>query len=98
VRVLRIKKANIDPKVREYFEQGNAETMRVSIPGEGFSVTTDDGTVLHERELRPHLRSWLKEQHDRAERKQDWSLIMEIMITALVAIELLMCVFCGRPK
>lgn len=34
------------------------------------------------------LLSWLTEEHDRAERKETWSLLMEIAIVILVAGEL----------
>src|SRR5437870_4013352 len=92
MRWFRIKKADIEPVFREWFEQRGAETMRAFVPMEGFTINTGDGSIQYERPIRPHLLLWLKEQYDRAERKETWSLTMEVAITVLVAAELFMSV------
>jgi hypothetical protein len=101
VKWLRIKRAEIDPEFREMFEARGLDTVRAYVAVPGFNMRRRDGTLVTEREMRPAMQMWLKEQYDRADRKETWSLAMEISITFLVAAELLMSViafFHGKPK
>jgi hypothetical protein len=98
MRWFRIRTADIDPFFREWFEQRGVDTIRAYITM-SYSITRPDGRLATEREIRPHLLDWLTEQYDRAERKETWSLTMEVAITVLVAVELiLMLAFRGAPK
>jgi hypothetical protein len=42
--------------------------------------------------VRDSLLPWLTEQYDRAERKETWSITMEVVITAFIAVELLISI------
>ena len=101
VKWFRIRKAVIEPEFRGLFEERGTETMRAYVAVPAFSFKRHDGTLITEREIRPALLPWLKEQYDRAERKETWSLTMEFSITILVAAELLMSIVAfvhGKPK
>jgi hypothetical protein len=93
VRWFRIQKADIDPEFRELFEQSGAETMRAYVPLPLWGIMKSDGVRLTDRQLRLPLLRWLKEQYDRAERKETWSLTMEFAITVFVATELFLSIF-----
>jgi hypothetical protein len=86
MRWFRIRKARIDQELRETFEQYGVPTMQT------MAATTNylehKGTQITVRELLPSLLPWLTEQYDRVERKETWSLTMEVAITLFVAIEL----------
>ena len=88
----RIKPAEIDPEFREMFEERGVDTIRAMVPLGAFTINKRDGTPATENTLRPPMLKWLKEQYDKAERKGNWSLAMEISITILVAAELCMSI------
>lgn len=88
MRWFRIRTAQIDPWFRQWFEQRGVDTMRayLTVP---FHIRRPDNTLLTEGDVRPPLMDWLTEQYDRVERKETWSLTMEVAITVFVAVELL---------
>lgn len=83
----RVRTANTKPEFRETFEQYGVPTMQALL------ATTNyfhhKGKDITAQDVRPELLPWLTEQYDRAERKETWSLAMEVAITAFVATELL---------
>jgi hypothetical protein len=83
----RIRKATIDPALRQTFEQHGVGTMQTLLAAAGStfvhqaSHTTADG-------VRYTLLAWLTEQYDRAERKETWNLTMEAAIVVLIVLEI----------
>src|SRR5713226_1351195 len=99
MRWFRIRKAKIDPELRETFEQYGIVSMQVTLSTTNYFLHKGQN-VLAESVL-DSLLPWLTEQYDRAERKETWSLTMEFSITILVAAELLMSIVAfvhGKPK
>jgi hypothetical protein len=91
---LRVRKASIPDREREAFERFGASIVSAILyggkGGEERRLTEPQQTVLYgEFQSREHAAQWLTEQYDRAERKETWSLIMEMAITVFVAFELL---------
>ena len=93
MRWVRVRKANIDLRHRQHFEELGVEVVRAYF-------TQPVGVVVYEDEkgkwpvgaLREPMQLWLREQYDSTERKDTWLMTMEIAITILVAAELLMSV------
>jgi hypothetical protein len=92
MRWFRIRKAQVSPEFRQYFEERGVETMRAYVAVPHYSITEPDGTVVTERQIRPQLTPWLTEQYDRAERKETWSITMEFMITIFVGFDLVLSI------
>jgi hypothetical protein len=87
----RIKRADIDPSFRAMFEEQGAETVRsflAALPGMVF--TRHEDTVVTVQQVRLPMQKWLKEQYDRAERRETWLITMEVAITVFVASELIL--------
>ena len=93
VRWFNVRNANIDENYRQRFEELGVEIVRAyfTLPS-GTLVWEDETGVRVVRDLRVPMQSWLREQHDRTERKDSWLMTMEIAITILVAAELVMSV------
>ncbi|HXP80514.1 MAG TPA: hypothetical protein VN976_11460 [Verrucomicrobiae bacterium] len=87
MRWFRIRKAEIDPGLRETFEQHGLGTMQSNLATGHFIVHKGENLMM--RNVTPDLLSWLTEQYDRAERKETWSLTMEVAITIFVLAELI---------
>jgi hypothetical protein len=87
MRWFRIRKAEIDPELRETFERHGVATMQAILATTNY-FHHKGGTLMAQNVL-PDLLPWLTEQYDRAERKETWSLTMEFAITVFVAAELL---------
>jgi hypothetical protein len=93
VRWFRIRKANISPRYREHFEELGVEIIRAYFTQPiGVAVWEDDGGRWTVQALREPMQFWLREQYDRAERKESWLVTMEVAITIFVAAELVMSV------
>lgn len=92
MRWFRVTRARIDPEIREIFEQRGADTLRAVLPLDNLTMSKPDGTLLNVYQLRGPMLLWLKEQYDRAERKETWLITMEVAITFFVAAEVLMSV------
>jgi hypothetical protein len=80
-----LRKANIDPELRETFERYGVVSMQITLSTtnyfwhKGKTVAADTAVA--------QLLPWLTEQYDRAERRETWSITMEAAITVLVAVE-----------
>lgn len=102
VRWLLVREAKIDPRYRQRFEELGAEIVRAYFTEPiGTIVWTDDQGVTTLREAHEPMQLWLREQFDRAERKETWLLTMEVAITIFVAAELVMSIldfYCRSSK
>jgi hypothetical protein len=90
----RIRKALLPNNERSLLERFSPTVISAILYG-GYSgpVTTEPMRSLYENsEFRTHAAEWLTEQYDREERKETWSITMEVAITLLVAVELLFSV------
>src|SRR6266576_2260700 len=87
MRWFRIRKAKIDPGLRVTFEQHGLITMQANLAVG--HVIIHGGRPINVTDITPALLSWLTEQYDRAERKETWSLMMEMAITVFVFAELI---------
>ena len=85
--------AKIDARFRARFEEYGADSMRAYLAAPGFTVQLKDGTIADKTEMREQLLIWLKEQYDRAERRETWLITMEVAITIFVGAELVMSIF-----
>ena len=87
-RWIRIRQANIDPELRETFEHYGLVTLQVLLSSpENF--IRHQGNIQRVQKMDKDLLPWLTEQYDRAERKETWSITMEVAITIFVGIEVL---------
>jgi hypothetical protein len=87
MRWFRIRTAEINQGLRETFERHGVGTMQSNLAVGHFVV--HDGKTTMIRDITPDLLLWLTEQYDRAERKETWSLTMEVAITVFVFAELI---------
>lgn len=92
MRWFHIRKADIDPELRETFERYGTLTMQTLLATNNTMYRHQGSLVTVERYLAPLL-SWLTEQYDRAEIKESWSLTMEAAITIFVVAEVLLSIF-----
>lgn len=90
MRWIRIREAKgIDPDLRAIFEQNGVTVMQQLL-------AAGRATILYKRQwtnpwdVRESLMPWLTEQYDRAERRETWSLTMEVAITVFVLAELVL--------
>ena len=102
MRWLHIRKADIDLYYRQHFEELGVEIVRAYFTQpNGVVVWKDEKGDWPVAAVKDPMRLWLREQYDRAERKDTWLMTMEIAITILVAFELLMSVltfYCHNSK
>ena len=87
MRWFRIRKAKIDPSLRKTFEQHGVGTMQANLAIDHYFIHDGKETLI--RNIVTDLLLWLTEQYDRAERKETWSLTMEVAITVFVFTELI---------
>ena len=94
MRWIGVRKANIEKNFRDHFEEFGVEIVRAYFTQPiGTPIWRDAGkSVTTVQDARQPMQSWLREQYDRAERKETWSLTMEIAITVFVAAEVVMSV------
>ena len=81
-----IRRAKIDPELRKTFERHGAAIMQAMLanPHSSFRYRGGQQSVQnYQDELLP----WLTEEYDKADRKQTWSMTMEIAITLFVGLE-----------
>jgi hypothetical protein len=86
-RWIRIRKADIDLELRKTFERYGVGTMQNLLAREG--RFRHGGNLTNVSMVENDLLAWLTDQYDRAERKEVWSLTMEVMIVIFVGIEIL---------
>jgi hypothetical protein len=91
MRWILIREAKIDREIREMFEQYGLTTMQLNLALGDY--VEHKGKIHPIKNISSSLLPWLTEQYDRAERKESWSMIMEVAITILVAAELLILIF-----
>jgi len=90
MRWFRIREAKIDPDLRTTLEQ-----YGVTVIQQVLSVASNfryKGKTIWVEEVREPVLAWLTERYDREQRKETWSLTMEVAITVLVAAELVMSI------
>lgn len=81
-----IRKATINDDLRAAFEQYGVNVMQLNLAlGEYIDY---NGRILLIKDILGPLTQWLTEQYDKAERKETWTLTMEVAIVVLVAAEL----------
>src|SRR5690348_2814989 len=83
MRWIRIREAKIDTELRETFERYGTAGMQMILAG-NMKMWHKKALQGFEHNSMNALLAWLTEQHDRAERKETWSLMMEAAITAFV--------------
>ena len=92
MRWFRIDKAEIPLDVRQTCERNGVMGMQLALANSaigGGGVVLVDGRLHTLSEAKAGLAGlWLSEQFQRAERKETWSLVMEIAITFFVGFEL----------
>jgi hypothetical protein len=81
-----IRPAKIDPDLRKTFEQYGTAGMQMALGD--MNHFKHKGQVTKADAVLDSLLPWLTEQYDRVERKETWSMTMEIAITIFVAAEL----------
>jgi hypothetical protein len=91
MRWFRIRKAKIDPELRNTFERYGVVSAQVVMATTNYFL--HKGGSLGANEVGNSLLPWLTEQYDRAERKETWSLAMEVTITVFVVAELLFAIW-----
>jgi hypothetical protein len=89
-----IRTANIDRGLRDTFDRYDIGTMQNLLARAG-QFRHIDGNLKNVSTVENDLLAWLTEEHDKAERKETWSLTMEAAITVFVFSELLFSIF-GR--
>jgi hypothetical protein len=87
MRWFRVREANIDQGLRETFEQHGVGTMQSNLAAGHYIVHKEAVTLI--KDIMPDLLLWLTEQYDHAERKETWSITMEVAITLFVFAELI---------
>jgi len=90
MRWFRVRKAHIEPEFRETFERYGVTTMQALLSTTNYFQHKNRS--LRACDVMPDLFAWLTEQYDRAERKETWSLTMEMAITIFVAAELVLSI------
>ena len=92
--MFRIRQANISPSDRKHFEELGLEIVRAYFTSpRGVVVYRDERGTHTVEELHQAMQSWLGEQYDRVERKENFMMMMmEIAITVFVAFELFLSV------
>jgi len=88
MRWLGVRRAKIDPVLRQTFEQHGIGTMQTLLAAQD-RVFVHQGQRIDTNSVRDSLLPWLTEQYNRAERKETWNLTMEAAITLLVGIEVI---------
>jgi len=89
MRWFRIRKANIDPTLRETYEQYGVVSLQLEYAVKHYVRGMQEGERTHAHPDDAALLAWLTEQYDRTERKETWGLTLEIVITVFIAVEVL---------
>ena len=88
MRLVRVRRAVIDRDLRTTFEWYGLGTMQ-HLLASGGRFRHINGNLINVSIVENELLSWLIEQYDRAERKENWTLTLEVMVTIFVGLELL---------
>ena len=100
MRWVRIRKANItDVELRKSFERYGTVNMQMLLArgGQFRKGPGRPGSLTNISTVEDSLLDWLTEQYDREQRKETWSLAMEVAIVVFVGAELLSSVFGRTP-
>ena len=87
MRLFSVRRARIEPERRTTFERYGTVGMQVAL-GDMNHFVHQGQTVKAQGPILDYVLPWLTEQYDRVERKENWSLIMEVAITIFVLGEL----------
>jgi len=85
-----IREAKIDAELRQTFERYGVIGMQTCLSTVNYFMHQGEGIVA--ANVADQLLPWLTEQYDRTERKETWSITMEVAITIFVAAELLLTI------
>jgi hypothetical protein len=83
-----IRRTEIDPELRKTFERYGTVGMQIAL-GDMNHFVHQGQTMKAQGRILDSLLAWLTEQYDRTDRKETWSLTMEIAITVFVLGELI---------
>jgi hypothetical protein len=97
MRLWNIREAEIDPALRETLEKYGVVGVQIALAN-GQSVFHDGKRVTFDEASAPVVLNWLTEEHDRAERRENWSLVLEIAIVLLIDAELLFLIWLAFVK
>jgi hypothetical protein len=97
MRLWRIREAEVDPALRETFEQYGVVGIQIALANGQF-IFHDGKRVTFDETSAPTVLAWLAEEHDRAERHENWSLILDIAIVVLIDAELLFLLWLAFVK
>src|SRR5215471_18788144 len=84
-----IRKANIDPTLREAYEQYGVVSLQLDYTVKNYLRGVQEGERTPAHPDDAALLAWLTEQYDRTERKETWGLTLEVVITVFIAVEVL---------
>jgi hypothetical protein len=87
MRWFKIRKAPIPPEIRKQLEQYGVAIVQSLATGSNAGLSVGGNQPIYHL---PQILGWLTEQYDRAERKETWSITMEVAITVFVLSELLL--------
>jgi hypothetical protein len=89
MRWFRIREAKDIPKhERDNFERFGPPVIGSTLASGFHAAAPELHPIYDNPETRRHAADWLTEQYDRAERKETWSITMEVAITVFVLAEL----------
>jgi len=89
LRWFRIRKANIDPTLRDAYEQYGVVSLQLDYAMKKYMRGMPEGEPAPAHPDDAALLAWLTEQYDRTERKETWGLTLEVVITVFIAVEVL---------
>lgn len=89
MRWFRIRKANIDPTLREAYEQYGVVSLQLDYAVKKYLRGMSEGERTPAHQDDTALLAWLTEQYDRTERKETWSLTLLVVITVFMVVEVL---------
>jgi hypothetical protein len=88
----RVREATIPKEWKDVFEQFGVNVIG-SVLGGGYTPGHQAiRPVYNDLAVQDHARKWMKEQHDRSERKENWMFVMEVAITVFVLLELIISI------
>ena len=92
MRLKSIRKASIPETERDTFERFG-EIAVLTVLMSGFAPRAVElQPIYNDPDVRANALAWMTEKSDRKERREDWTLLMEIAITAFVGLELILSV------
>jgi hypothetical protein len=88
MRWLQIREAKIDPELRKTFDRYGVSSLQILL-STNTTAFRHQGSIYSVGKFETELLDWLTEKSDETERRETWSLSMEVAITVLVGIEVL---------